>query len=109
MSPLEAELTKYIHNVFGAYKVTYFNAAKAYVEKMGGDWAKVHTGVLLSGYINDTHTYVPGPDGKFGYGGKCFPKDVNAFAKLTEGCSLGKLLAPLHDLNVHFRGFEERI
>ena len=27
MSPLEAELTKYIHNVFGAYKVTYFNAA----------------------------------------------------------------------------------
>ena len=29
MSPLEAELTKYIHNVFGAYKVTYFNAAKA--------------------------------------------------------------------------------
>ena len=35
MSPLEAELTKYIHNVFGAYKVTYFNAAKEYVEKMG--------------------------------------------------------------------------
>ena len=31
MSPLEAELTKYIHNVFGAYKVIYFNAAKEYV------------------------------------------------------------------------------
>ena len=109
MSPLEAELTKYIHNVFGAYKVTYFNAAKEYVEKMGGNWAKVHTGVLLSGYINDMHTYVPGPDGKFGYGGKCFPKDVNAFAKMTQGTSLGTLLAPLHDLNVHFRGFEEHI
>ena len=88
MSPLEAELTKYIHNVFGAYKVTYFNAAKEYVEKMGCDWAKVHTGVLLSGYINDMHTYVPGPDGKLGYGGKCFPKDVNAFAKMTEGTPL---------------------
>ena len=109
MSPLEAELTKYIHNVFGAYKVTYFNAAKEYVEKMGGDWAKVHTGVLLSGYINDTHTYVPGPDGKFGYGGKCFPKDVNAFAKMTQGTSMGTLLAPLHELNVHFRGVEEHI
>ena len=109
MSPLEAELTKYIHNVFGAYKVTYFNAAKEYVEKMGGDWAKVHTGVLLSGYINDTHTYVPGPDGKLGYGGKCFPKDVNAFAKMTEGTSMGTLLAPLHELNVHFRGVEEYI
>ena len=109
MSPLEAELTKYIHNVFGAYKVTYFNACREYCEKMGGDWRKVHTGCLLSGYINDTHTYVPGPDGKFGYGGKCFPKDVNAFAKMTEGTSLGKLLAPLHELNVHFRGVEEHI
>ena len=109
MSPLEAELTKYIHNVFGAYKVIYFNAAKEYVEKMGCDWAKVHTGVLLSGYINDMHTYVPGPDGKLGYGGKCFPKDVNAFAKMTKGTPLGTLLAPLHELNVHFRGVEEHI
>ena len=109
MSPLEAELTKYIHNVFGAYKVTYFNAAKEYVEKMGGNWAKVHTGTLLSGYINDTHTYVPGPDGKLGYGGKCFPKDVNAFAQMTRGTAMGTLLAPLHELNVHFRGVEERI
>ena len=109
MSPLEAEITKYAHNVFGAYKVTYFNAVREYCQKMGADWAKVHTGCLLSGYINDTHTYVPGPDGKFGYGGKCFPKDVNAFAKLTENTSLGQLLAPLHELNVHFRGFEEHI
>ena len=109
MTPLEAELTKYMHNVFGAYKVTYFNACREYCEQMGGDWRKVHTGMLLSGYINDTHTYVPGPDGKFGYGGKCFPKDVNAFAKMTEGTPLGTLLEHLHELNVHFRGVEEHI
>ena len=109
MSPLEAEITKYAHNVFGAYKVTYFNAVREYCEKMGANWANVHNGCLLSGYINDTHTYVPGPDGKRGYGGKCFPKDVNAFAKMTAGMPLGKLLAPLHELNVHFRGAEERI
>ena len=109
MTPLEAELTKYMHNVFGAYKVTYFNACREYCEQMGADWRKVHTGVLLSGYINDTHTYVPGPDGKYGYGGKCFPKDVNAFTKMTEGTPLGTLLAPLHELNVHFRGVEEHI
>ena len=109
MTPLEAELTKYMHNVFGAYKVTYFNACREYCEQMGGDWRKVHTGMLLSGYINDTHTYVPGPDGKFGYCGKCFPKDVNAFAKMTKGTPLGTLLEHLHELNVHFRGFEEHI
>ena len=52
---------------------------------------------------------VPGPDGKRGYGGKCFPKDVNAFAKMTQGTPLGTLLAPLHGLNVKFRGYEEHV
>ena len=109
MTPLEAEITKYAHNVFGAYKVTYFNAVYDYCRRMGADWARVHAGMLLSGYINDTHTFVPGPDGKFGYGGKCFPKDVNAFATMTQGTPLGTLLSPLHELNVRFRGYEERI
>lgn len=104
MSSLDAEITKYAHNVFGAYKVTYFNAVRDYCARLGADWDKVHDGVLLSGYINDTHTHVPGPDGRPGYGGKCFPKDVNAFAKLAEGTPLGELLAPLHRLNVLFRG-----
>lgn len=109
MSSLEAEITKYSHNVFGAYKVTYFNAVKEYCEKMGARWDVVHNGCLLSGYINEMHTVVPGPDGKMGYGGKCFPKDVNAFTILTQGTPLGSLLTPLHTLNVHFRGVEEKI
>ena len=109
MTPLEAEITKYAHNVFGAYKVTYFNAVYDYCRRMGADWTNVHAGMMLSGYINDTHTYVPGPDGKLGYGGKCFPKDVNAFTLMTQGTPLGSLLMPLHTLNVHFRGFEEKI
>lgn len=109
MTPLEAEITKYTHNVFGAYKVTYFNAVYDYCKRMGADWSRVHAGVLLSGYINDVHTFVPGPDGKFGYGGKCFPKDVNAFARITEGSPLGRLLKPLHGLNVQFRGVEEHL
>ena len=52
---------------------------------------------------------VPGPDGKYGYGGKCFPKDVNAFAAMTKGTPMGVLLEHLHELNVHFRGVEEKI
>ncbi len=36
-------------------------------------------------------------------------KDVNAFAKMTADTPLGMLLAPLHELNVGFRGYEERI
>ena len=36
-------------------------------------------------------------------------KDVNAFAKMTACTPLGTLLAPLHELNVGFRGYEEHI
>ena len=109
MSSLEAEITKYAHNVFGAYKVTYWNAIYDYCKRMGADFENVHGGCLLSGYINRMHTDVPGPDGKFGYGGKCFPKDVNALSAWAKDTPLGKLIAPLHELNVQFRGFEERI
>ena len=103
MSSLEAEITKYAHNVFGALKVTYFNAIYDYCKKLGADYEKVHAGCLLSGYINDMHTQVPGPDGKTGYGGKCFPKDVNAFTQATKDYPLGKLLAPIAALNNIFR------
>lgn len=103
MSSLEAEITKYAHNVFGALKVTYFNAIYDYCSKLGADYNKVHKGCLLSGYINDMHTQVPGPDGKFGYGGKCFPKDVNALTAATKGFLLHDLLAPIAKLNDTFR------
>ena len=105
----EEEITKYAHNVFGAYKVTYFNCVADYCRRLGADYQRVQRGCLLSGYINDMHTFVPGPDGKYGYGGKCFPKDVNAFAVLTKDLPIGKLIAPMHELTVAFRGGEERI
>ena len=34
---------------------------------------------------------------------------LDAFSKMTEGTPLGTLLEHLHELNVHFRGFEEHI
>ena len=35
-------------------------------------------GFISDGRIGDSHLNVPGHDGKLGYGGTCFPKDVNA-------------------------------
>ena len=103
MSSLEAEITKYAHNVFGALKVTYFNAVADYCSRLGADFDHVQQGVLLSGYINEMHTKVPGPDGKFGYGGKCFPKDVNAWTEATKGYPIHDLLKPISELNTIFR------
>jgi len=103
MTSLEAEITKYTHNVFGALKVTYFNGIFDICNKLKVDYQKVQKGILVSGYINPNHTQVPGPDGKFGYGGKCFPKDVNAFARLTEDSSLGEVLKLIANHNEYYR------
>ena len=104
MTSLEAEIAKYTHNVFGALKVSYFNGIYNLCEKFEANYRNVQQGILLSGYINPPHTQVPGPDGRFGYGGKCFPKDVNAFCKMAEGLPIHKLLKELKDLNIEFRG-----
>lgn len=103
MSSLEAEVAKYVHNTFGALKVTYFNGIYEYCEKLGIDYENVQKGVLLSGYINHPHTDVPGPDGKFGYGGKCFPKDVNSFIECLSGCEIDKLLKIVPEINKQYR------
>ena len=41
-------------------------------------------GFAADGRIGDSHLHVPGPDGKLGYGGTCFPKDVNALITLAK-------------------------
>jgi UDPglucose 6-dehydrogenase len=103
MSSLEAEITKYAHNVFGALKVTFFNGVNELSRKYGVDYEKIRMGVLSSGYINAMHTFVPGHDGKFGFGGKCFPKDVQAFIKTTEAYNLNKLVEIISELNTYYR------
>ena len=102
MNNMEAEITKYAHNVFGAVAVTYFNGIYDLCSRVGADYEKVRGGFLLSGYISPTHTHVPGPDGKTGYGGKCFPKDVNAFAEYNKNIPLGELVKTVADQNTKY-------
>lgn len=107
MSNIEAEITKYAHNVFGAVAVTYFNGIYELCQQTGADYEKVRNGFLLSGYISPTHTHVPGPDGRTGYGGKCFPKDVNAFAEYNSKRPLGELLKTVAKENDYYRNKKE--
>lgn len=79
MKNQEAEMAKYAHNCFGAYKVMYFNIIYEACKKFSLNYDVVREGVLMSGYIDKNHTRVPGPDLRRGYGGKCFPKDLAAF------------------------------
>ena len=43
---------------------------------------------MADGRIGDSHLNVPGPDGKLGFGGSCFPKDVQALIKFAEEQSI---------------------
>ena len=73
-----AELIKYMNNTFFATKVSFMNEMFKLAENIGASWDDALEGFLRDGRVGHSHTQVPGHDGKFGYGGSCFPKDVQA-------------------------------
>ena len=73
-----AELIKYMNNLFFATKVSFLNEMKLLSDKVGVNWSDAVEGFILDGRIGHSHIAVPGPDGKFGFGGSCFPKDIQA-------------------------------
>jgi len=73
-----AEMVKYFANCFLATKVSFANEMKQFCDKKNIDYDKVVEYALYDNRIGRSHLGVPGPDGKLGFGGSCFPKDVNA-------------------------------
>jgi UDPglucose 6-dehydrogenase len=80
---ITAELIKYMNNVFFASKVSIMNEFKQICEEIGADWNNAVKGFAADQRIGDSHLNVPGPDGKLGFGGSCFPKDINAFISMA--------------------------
>ena len=76
---ITAEMVKYMNNIFFASKVSIMNEMKMMCEAIGADWKQALKGFAADQRIGDSHLNVPGPDGKMGFGGSCFPKDINAF------------------------------
>jgi UDPglucose 6-dehydrogenase len=79
-----AEMIKYFSNIFFIVKVSLANEMKLICDDIKADWNTVLEGVVADGRIGDSHLNVPGPDGKLGFGGSCFPKDINAFMSFAE-------------------------
>lgn len=73
-----AALYKYMMNSYLATKVTFMNDFYKLAEVKGVEWSKVKEIAQYDARIGTTHMDVPGPDGQYGWGGACFPKDVNA-------------------------------
>ena len=81
---ITAELTKYMNNAFFATKISIMNEFKLLCDKIGADWEDALQGFVSDARVGNSHLNVPGHDGKLGYGGTCFPKDVNALIFFSE-------------------------
>lgn len=78
----ECELFKYTLNVYLAVKVWYFNEIYDLAEQLHVDYSQLSELFRLDPRIGFSHTDVPGPDGKRGFGGKCLPKETKGMAFL---------------------------
>ena len=74
----ESEAIKYFSNTFLAYKVAYFNKIHDLCKAVGMNYTNVRRGVITDSRIGKSHTQVPGIDNDRGFGGTCFPKDLNS-------------------------------
>ena len=73
-----AEMIKYMNNCFFATKVSFLNEMRQVADECKVDWDMAVEGFVRDGRVGHSHLNVPGPDGKWGFGGSCFPKDVLA-------------------------------
>jgi UDPglucose 6-dehydrogenase len=96
MSPESAEMTKYVANALLAMKISFINEVANICERAGGDINDVRRGIGHDSRIGFAFLF-PGA----GYGGSCFPKDVQALAATAR--SLGvhpRILEAVHQVNL---------
>jgi nucleotide sugar dehydrogenase len=99
-----AEMIKYLTNCFLATKVSFANEMKQLCDKLEIDYDKVIEYATKDKRLGTSHWSVPGPDGKAGFSGSCFPKDINAL--MTLACQLGVVANTMEgawDTNIQVR------
>jgi len=84
MSPVEAAFFKYTVNSFLSMKITFMNQLKKVMDDYGGSYNQLSRALMADHRIGHSHMKIPGPDGKEGFGGACFPKDLAAFISFVD-------------------------
>ena len=87
-----------------ATKVSFSNEIKQICDKLDIDYDKVVEYAIYDDRLGKTHWSVPGPDGKLGFGGSCFPKDINALIHCASELGLDtQLIKSAWNLNLKVR------
>ncbi|MDC0145572.1 nucleotide sugar dehydrogenase [bacterium] len=87
-----AEMVKYFSNTFLATKVSFANEMKIICDKLDIDYSKVVEYATYDNRLGNSHWSVPGPDGNLGFGGSCFPKDINALISIASKLGVDPIL-----------------
>jgi nucleotide sugar dehydrogenase len=99
-----AEMVKYLTNTFLSVKVSFANEVYQICNKLNIDYDKVVEYATLDKRLGKSHWQVPGPDGDFGYGGHCFPKDLSALIYLADNLdTVSNVLWATRDTNDQLR------
>jgi UDPglucose 6-dehydrogenase len=96
MSPESSEMTKYVANALLATKISFINEVANLCERMEADIDDVRRGIGHDSRIGFAFLF-PG----VGYGGSCFPKDVQALAAMARDKGIQpRVLSAVHDTNL---------
>jgi nucleotide sugar dehydrogenase len=99
-----AEMVKYLTNTFLATKVSFANEMYSLCNQLNVDYDKVVEYATLDDRLGKSHWNVPGPDGDFGFGGHCFPKDLAAILHLSEELNtMNNVLCAVQETNNNVR------
>ncbi|MBI3818665.1 MAG: UDP-glucose/GDP-mannose dehydrogenase family protein [Planctomycetes bacterium] len=99
MDPESAELTKYAANAMLATRISFMNEIAAICDKVGADVSKVREGIATDSRIGASFLFAG-----LGYGGSCFPKDVQAIVKTAEEHGYDfKIVKAVEDVNQNQR------
>ncbi len=106
MDVKSAEMTKYAANAFLAAKISFINQIANICEKVGADAEKVRIGISTDNRIGNKFLF-PG----IGFGGSCFPKDINALISIAKENNVSSsMLESIRDININQRRlFVEKI
>ena len=102
-----AEMTKYFINNFLATKVSFANEMNNICEQIDIDYDKVVEYATYDERLGKSHWAVPGPDGDYGYGGHCLPKDLSAIINQFETYGLLEAVENVNDQVRDNRDWEE--
>jgi|SRR3989338_2442124 len=103
VSRKEAEMIKYTSNVLLTMQIAAANEIYQICRHIGIDYEAIKNAVLHDDRLG-RNINVPGPDGDLGFGGKCFPKDLNALIYLArESGYRPHLLEQAWELNLKVR------